>query len=645
MDPPRDPGRLSDKPAAHPPTKSREPERPKTAAQKRQDDVLRSMASVAAPEDLMKPLPRNRNTTYVVLALVGASMVALVVGAILRLTNDQTPLLEWGGILAIGLAIGLGWSIDFVPWLRRGTVDTRVSDIRNWQALKVMAVFLNLLMLLAIIFMAIVILGRAGVYDVLETDMIARVATSLAVVIGIVTSIVFVQAMRNDLELDRSMGVAVAHVATLMFAFGSASYAIVSGTASDTASLALLLAWSLVAIDVFLTRSVPNLYTLVADHNETYRGHTHFNKSKAVWFPLAVGFGLLCLMFIVILLAGSGAERAASVAQANPVTFAIVLGVAVVAIVTIVLAGRLARQEDKPELYQQSVRIEEQRARSLLVVSITLGTVAAVAAGLVMAGAGGVVSKSWWVDILAAGLLLSLGPYGFYMAYESRRVRSLEDRFPDFLRDIAASHRGGLTLGASVTVAARGDYGSLSPYVQRMADQMTWNVPFAQSLEWMADQLRTPLVRRAVELVLEADRSGGGTADVLYAASRDAREIKKMEVDRRIAMSLYTIVIHITFGVFLLVSAVLFAQFVPQIVEVSQLQNELGGSVESPVGQGTGNAEVADYRAFYYLAALVQAVGGGLVAGLMATGRAKLGLQHSFAMIAFSFIVFSVMLA
>src|SRR5581483_6360784 len=58
-----------------------------------------------------------------------------------------------------------------------------------------------------------------------------------------------------------------------------------------------------------------------------------------------------------------------------------------------------------------------------------------------------------WPDMLALAVLAAVGPYGFYQGRQTARLRRLEARFPDFLRDLASSHQGGLTLVAAVTVA------------------------------------------------------------------------------------------------------------------------------------------------------------------------------------------------
>jgi flagellar protein FlaJ len=275
---------------------------------------------------------------------------------------------------------------------------------------------------------------------------------------------------------------------------------------------------------------------------------------------------------------------------------------------------------------------------SLLGGAILLVPGAILAAGFPLPG----LPTTAWVHFVCLGVLAALGPYGFHMSREARRIRGLEERFADFLRDVASGHQGGLTLPAAVVVAARGEYGPLTPEVKIMADQLSWNLPFTEALERFAERVDTPLVRRAVNLVLQANRSGGSTIEVLLAASRDAREIKSLENERRLTMSLYTIVIYITFLVFLGVAAVLYASFVPKLVAASEAaQNANLGAGNSVAGLGGASLSLRDFQVFYFLAAILQGLGDGIVAGLMGTGRAVLGLRHSFLMVLIAYVTFT----
>jgi hypothetical protein len=57
-----------------------------------------------------------------------------------------------------------------------------------------------------------------------------------------------------------------------------------------------------------------------------------------------------------------------------------------------------------------------------------------------------------------------------------------------------------------------------------------------------------------------------------------------------------------------------------------------------------GELALVDYRVFYFLAALVQGLGNGLVAGLMTSGRASDGLRHAFLMALIAYAAFALVL-
>jgi flagellar protein FlaJ len=247
--------------------------------------------------------------------------------------------------------------------------------------------------------------------------------------------------------------------------------------------------------------------------------------------------------------------------------------------------------------------------------------------------------RNRWVDVLSIGLLIAVGPIGFYLNHRLNRIRRLEERFPDFLRDLAASHRGGLTLSASVQIAAKGEYGDLTPDIRKMADQLSWNVPFNEALAQMMDRVKTPLVQRAITLIIEASRTGGNTTDVLLAAARDAREIKNLENERRTTMGLYSVIIYITFFVFLAVAAVLYGKFVPEILKSSNAAAHAGNS--EVAGLRFDTPTKGEYRAFYFLASLVQGIGNGLIGGLFQNGRVLAGMRHAFVMVLVTYLAFT----
>jgi flagellar protein FlaJ len=224
----------------------------------------------------------------------------------------------------------------------------------------------------------------------------------------------------------------------------------------------------------------------------------------------------------------------------------------------------------------------------------------------------------------ALGVLVACGPMGWFAYVRERHTAQLEERFPDFLRDLNESYGAGLTMAQAIRVAARGDYGKLNPEIRRMANQVSWGTPFHEALTLFADRVETPIVTRAVALINKATRAGGNTKDVLAAAARDAREIKALQQERKLSMTLYVIVIYVAFGVFLGVVAALQGLLVPALLQATQGVGARG-LAGLPVAT---DVSFMDFRLIYFGVGLVQALGSGIVAGVMAEGSYAAGLKH-----------------
>jgi flagellar protein FlaJ len=240
------------------------------------------------------------------------------------------------------------------------------------------------------------------------------------------------------------------------------------------------------------------------------------------------------------------------------------------------------------------------------------------------------------IDLVGVALVVGLAPYGVFAALRDKRRRQIDEHFPDFLTDLAANRRAGFTLSESVRLAADSEYGPLTDNVEKMRAQISWNIPFEEALQRFAERVDTPLVTRSVTLVLEAERTGGHITDVLEAVSRDAREIKRLDRERRLSMRMYTIIMYVAFAVFLGVVGVLQGQLLPQLVSASAPAQ--GGPLANIAAK---ELTLESYRTFFYVAALVQGTGSGILAGFMARGKLGPGLLHAAVMAAITVATFS----
>lgn len=240
------------------------------------------------------------------------------------------------------------------------------------------------------------------------------------------------------------------------------------------------------------------------------------------------------------------------------------------------------------------------------------------------------------MDFIVFGLLSSIGPIGFYNHLKAKKKRDIENLLPDFLREISSSTSSGMTVFDAIKSAARGDYGRLTPELQKMAAQLSWGISVKEALENFAKRINTPSVKRIVVTINKALEIGGNTSTVFEAAAKEIDQTKLVEQQRRAEMSLYSIVIFISFFVFLAVILIIDNTI---FREFFRLQEQMAG-------HKIGTMEIArdiDWdllRNTFFSFILVQSIGGGLLGGFMMDGKLSSGVRFGFVLVLVSFFVF-----
>lgn len=583
-----------------------------------------------------------------VLAVVGLVTVVAGSGVALLKADDPDYLFRGQEGMAAGLALlVIASGLGLLPITKRADRFATGSTLRS------VSLFVQLLVILAITVVVLGALTRLGILSE-HTSLYAAGLPFAVALLGATTASAHLMALGRSERPDRTTGqrilapiglvaAGVLVILGLLVAVGDPAITDGLGLVPTDAAMVFLAAAAVLAMAGQAAQALPSAMEIfVAAESASLPG----GRARNVVLPVVIAFSLLVVSLLLFLLFGVSVAGVFSQVTQSPWLIVVFVFIAVAAAGSVAAATRLARREEaSAPLYRAYTDPRAKLERETLYLGL--------GAGFLLLAFGGATyfdatpfSTGTWIHFVSLAFMVGLGPYGFLVAREARRIQRLEERFPDFLREIASSHRGGLTLAESVTVSARGDYGPLTPEIKRMADQVAWNLPFTEALERFADRVQTPLVQRAVNLIVEADRSGGASTDVLLAAASDAREIKTLENERRINMSLYTIIIYITFFVFLGVAAVLYGQFVPHLVESSQAAQTAQGTIAGGQinGISTQTLKAEQFQLFYFLAAMVQALGDGIVAGMMGTGRAVLGMRHSFIMVVSTYVTFVILL-
>lgn len=237
-------------------------------------------------------------------------------------------------------------------------------------------------------------------------------------------------------------------------------------------------------------------------------------------------------------------------------------------------------------------------------------------------------------DFLMFAVLIAIVPVALLDLKEQIRVKNLENALPNFFRDLAGMNDSGMTLPNAVHLVAAAEYGTLTPHIRKLDNEMSWGVGFVEALYRFGKGLGTSLADRSVDLIAKASKAGGDVSEVLRAAAKDTFEVVNLQQERANNMMIYVIIVLVAFAVFLFVIAILVSSFLSTMATAGATAAASGAS-----GFGT-KIDIFVYKRLFSHAAMMQGFFSGLVAGQMGEGRVIGGLKYSAIMLLIAWVTF-----
>ena len=283
------------------------------------------------------------------------------------------------------------------------------------------------------------------------------------------------------------------------------------------------------------------------------------------------------------------------------------------------------------------LRVLTEKPVNILIVSLPLALILFIGGFMMMVQSYGVtvLFKSTVVDDFAVfAVLIGIVPVALLDFKEQWRMTNLENALPNFFRDLAGMNDSGMTLPNAVHLVAGAEYGTLTPHIKKLDNEMSWGVGFVEALYRFGTNLGTPLADRSVDLIAKASRAGGDVSEVLRAAAKDTYEVVNLQQERSNNMLIYVVIVLISFAVFLFVIAILVSSFLTTMATA-------GATAVASGAKGFGGIiDIFVYKRLFSHAAMLQGFFSGLVAGQMGEGRFISGLKYSCIMLLLAWITF-----
>lgn len=234
--------------------------------------------------------------------------------------------------------------------------------------------------------------------------------------------------------------------------------------------------------------------------------------------------------------------------------------------------------------------------------------------------------------ILGLVMAVVLTPYIILYEYRAYTLKKLENELPEFLKQLGSLNESGLTLVAALKVLSTTDLGALTKEVMNIRKDIEWGRLITEALERFEDRIGSNVVSKVVSILVKALEATDNVKSAIFTAASDAEMC--LEFRKRIAneMFVYTVIVYITFAVFLFTVVVLNKNFI-----------NVFGNIEVPqsfTGQTFTFPDADMLTTMFYHATLLNGFFSGLVAGVMGSGSLKSGLKHSLIMVLSSILVF-----
>ncbi len=236
--------------------------------------------------------------------------------------------------------------------------------------------------------------------------------------------------------------------------------------------------------------------------------------------------------------------------------------------------------------------------------------------------------------LLGIAIIIILLPFLISLITETGREKEKEEMFLEFARNLVESVRAGIPISRSIIHVATKNYGSLTPHVQKLANQIKIAIPVKQALRTFASDIKNKIVSRSVELIIEAETSGGEIGSVLDAVVRSVNEIEDLKKERKSRVFGMVIQGYIIFFIFVVIMLFVEIKFMPLIASAltgTEIQT-------SGLGIAGGGVSTEIIERSFFILLLVQALFAGLVIGKLSQGAIRYGIKHSAILLIFAYL-------
>ncbi|WP_407356161.1 type II secretion system F family protein [Methanolobus sp. WCC5] len=228
--------------------------------------------------------------------------------------------------------------------------------------------------------------------------------------------------------------------------------------------------------------------------------------------------------------------------------------------------------------------------------------------------------------IMVFAVLVAIIPYSIDSFLQKRLLQKREVAFSEFLYKLSELMRGGIDPVKGFINLSKTNLGVISSNAQDAASSMVLGKSFEESMHRMSASMKSRLVARYIDVVVQAAYTGGNVADLLFRTSEDMRSVINIQREKEANLKQYIVIFYLAQGIIIMLTYILSTSLLPLIQGVGM--EMLGGS---------GLSDIDFERGFFHMI-ILNALFGGLIIGQITEGEMKHGFKHSAILIMLSYV-------
>lgn len=178
------------------------------------------------------------------------------------------------------------------------------------------------------------------------------------------------------------------------------------------------------------------------------------------------------------------------------------------------------------------------RIKTTLIQADLNWSVGRVIAAMLLSGAtgGAFFSQLIWIPtwaLIAIAVLIGITPYLYIGSLRTRRLRKIEEQFPEAMESVARAMRAGYAFAGAIDNVARQAQNPLRKELARAVNEAALGLPWEQALDGLAERLPIQEVHLFVAAVQVQSRAGGDLSEVLEKFAENMREASALRGEVR----------------------------------------------------------------------------------------------------------------